>query len=462
MKIPAPRATIAVVGVRATAAVIAVAVAQWPAVASAANGAVPRTPPVFVDPQCLTVVDRTVDPVFQLDFSIPFEDVELTPDEPSDARTFQFFAVCRDFSAAEALPPWISADDVMRSIASGAIEQAPSPAQVLEGNAAWSSGHDGAPDTCVLPVNGANDRIPITCAATDGGAAWDTSAAPAGNYLIWGYTFQPSVNLWTPRPGVVRVVDGDDASLPPVVSLMSPWGEPQVYADDGFRIVGCMAGVPGTVVRVEWTAINQDLDDPAAWAPVADDLDAASGTFDLLFLPPPEAVNQAVVVRATATDPQGRTWVAHARGAMIVLPGDGCSASAELQPGPDFCGVHPGPAESDTGDAPACADGGASGSDGADTTSGASDSTTGGIHPTGSGDSAGDTTEAAVTPEAGACACRAREIGPFGAAWWWLGVVVLARRRRRTAGWPHLGRSGRGGPPRAGTTGESRATLQAV
>jgi hypothetical protein len=403
--------------------------------AQAANGSVPRTRPEFVDPACLRIVDRAADPTFHLDVAIPFEDTELTIDEPEDARTFQFFAVCRDFHAGEALPTWLDDDDVMRSIVSGAIEAPPPATDVLAGNAAWSVGHDGAEGTCVQAIVPKADRIPISCDGTAGGVDWDASAVPAGNYVLWGYTFQPSLNVWTRRRGVVRVIDGDDADLPPVVSLMSPVGEPDVWAEDGFRLVGCMAGVPGTTVALEWAAVNEDLDDPASWAAIGGPLDAAEGTFDLLFVPPADAVGQAVLVRATATDPSGRSWTAYTSGALIVLPGDGCSDPPEPPAPIDFCDAYPDPEEGED----ACADGGVpmEGSGGSSGGTGDGPDPVTGSSSSGDASSAADPGGSAGDDGGGGCNCRAR--GPArGGAWWSLFAIAglfRARARLRARAW---------------------------
>ena len=409
---------------------LAVALAIPSATANAANGSVPRTRPEYPDPACLTVVDTSVDPTFHLDVSIPFEDTELTVDEPDDARTFQFFAVCRDFHAGEALPTWLDDDDVMRSIVTGALEVPPPATDVLAGNAAWSTGHDGAEGTCVLPMVAKADRIPIACEATQNGTDWDATDAPPGNYVVWGYTFQPAINVWTRRRGVVRVVDGDDASLPPVVSLMSPVGEPEVWAEDGFRIVGCMAGAPGTTVTLEWAAINEDLDDAASWEAFAEPLDAAEGTFDALFLPPADAQGQAVLVRARATDPDGRSWTAYTGGALIVLPGDGCSDPPEPPAIIDSCDAYP---EAPGGDAE-CADGGASAGD-----TGSGGSTGEPPEPaTGSSASDGDTAASTdltgpSTDDGGAsgCGCRAQGAAQGLAGWSLILFGAFFVRRRR-------------------------------
>jgi hypothetical protein len=169
--------------------------------AHASNALTPRTPPIFKREACLSIVDRSVDPVFHLDFAIPYEDAMLTPDELPDSRRFQFFAVCRQRAFGETLPNWALLDDAERALAAEIIAELPDADDVLELAPAWS--HDAEGEACVAAMNEAADRIPITCEATEGALDWDTTDVPAGNYVILGHTFEPEINLWEPRRGVV-------------------------------------------------------------------------------------------------------------------------------------------------------------------------------------------------------------------------------------------------------------------
>ena len=66
-------------------------------VAYAGNGVHPRTPVVWSeDTPCMTVVDRSQAVSLSLDYTIPYEDTEVTPDEVADSRRHQFIALCRD------------------------------------------------------------------------------------------------------------------------------------------------------------------------------------------------------------------------------------------------------------------------------------------------------------------------------------------------------------------------------
>ena len=88
--------------------------------------------PTFEREQCLKVVDAGVS-MLHVDYSIPYEDAERTPDELQDSRRFQFFALCRDqHPALDPLPSWIDGDDAERALDAGAIEELPASENILE------------------------------------------------------------------------------------------------------------------------------------------------------------------------------------------------------------------------------------------------------------------------------------------------------------------------------------------
>ena len=87
-----------------------------PARAWAGDNGLPRTEVIHKGEACLTRVDRSVDPVVHLEYTIPLVDVCLTEDEPADSRTHQFVTFCRD-ALPYTIPPWISWADVDSSLA---------------------------------------------------------------------------------------------------------------------------------------------------------------------------------------------------------------------------------------------------------------------------------------------------------------------------------------------------------
>jgi hypothetical protein len=315
--------------------------------AFAANGNIPRTPPVFPPHACLAVVDRSVDARYEFKVGIPFEDVTLTADELPDSRTFEFFAICRDDPPATPFPNWIDLDDAQRALDVGNIEELPSAEATLAGSARWSTGHDDADGSCVQSMG---PRIAISCDATQDGLAWDTTGVPAGNYAVHGYTFAPPTNLWTPRTGVVQVHDGTPL---PVAAFASPIFDATVFQQSGYHVQGCMGGPAGTEVVLAWAPISADLETPDVWTDFAT-LDAADAAFDVVLVPPESAIYQGLVMRATATADGAPTWVAYSRGYLTIYPGDDESDDPELPAGPDHCEVGEEPTaglELDGGDA---------------------------------------------------------------------------------------------------------------
>jgi hypothetical protein len=411
------------------AALVGVAPSAW-----ASNVATPRTPPVFKREACTTIVDRSVDPIFQLDFAIPYEDAVLTADELPDSRRFQFFAVCRDHPFGESLPNWAFMDDAERALEAEIITALPEPADVLELAPAWSAGHDGAPGTCVAVMN--DERIPITCEATDGALEWDTSDVPPGNYVVHSQTFEPDLNLWASRRGVVQIVDDADQRFP-VVSIMFPARDgTRAYEHDGYRVVGCMDGPSGTTVTLSWATAGDlapEHHDESVWMSFAV-LDAADGTFDLVFEPPPEAVQQAVIFRGVAEDPGGNTWVGHAPHPLIVYPGEGESDPPFKPAGPDYCGFYP--------------------DEEGDTTGGPEPDPTGtdedGAHTTGLDGSTGTASGGATDGGSSGCQCRSGRM-PSGATWlgFWLFALTAVKRRRRSTARGRGARPGIGGRSRS-------------
>jgi hypothetical protein len=368
------------------------AIVATPAIVHAANGNMPRTPALFPPHACLEVVDRTIDPVLTFAVHIPFEDTMITEDELDDSRRFSFFGLCRDTGRLEVLPNWISADDVDRSLAAGIIEETPAD-PVLTEDPAWAMGHGGA-GTCVQSILA--DRMPISCAATMDGVAWDTTAVPVGNYVIRGYTFAPASNLWTVRTGVVQVNDG---AMLPVATLVSPDADPKAFVDDGYRVLGCMDGPAGTTVTLQWAATAaDDLADDAAWTTFAE-LDAAAGVIDEQFVTTSEHVYLGLLFRAVARGPDGATWIGQAPGFVTVFPGAGKSDDPQVSSPPDHCLA------------------------GGDTSGGFDDPPDDSTTTTESGTSTG----AAQDDEehASGCGCMQSPTPP-----WWLGGLALVRRRR--------------------------------
>ncbi len=405
---------------QATALGVAMVGLGWAGNADASNTGKPRVPPSFLGPGCIETVDRSVDPIWHFDVGIPFEDTALTEDEPPDGRTFQFFALCRQPGPLEELPLWVDGADASAAVEFDPTIELPGVGEPLDESMAWAG--------CVQTITPAAQRVPITCVDTMGGASWDTTGVPAGAHAIWGYTYEPAQNLWTPRDGMVRVIDGDDASAGPAVSFSWPLTEVTAGLDAGIRVAGCVAGMAGTSLTLEWaTAGALDAAGDAAWQPFAELSDPGS-TFDVALVPPPEAEFEAVFFRAVVRDPRDRSFTAFTRERVVFLSGcDEPSGGARSLP--DDCGVGSG--------SPVVPEG-ARGAGGCDPPgdSGAVDETgdpsTTGTGPTGGSDDATGQTGAA-DGEGGGCGCRAQ---PLDARWASLLLLLgMLRVRRRRLGY---------------------------
>ncbi len=301
-----------------------------PALARGANGNMPRTPVLYPPHACLTMVDRTRDPVMRFAVHLPFEDTMITADELPDSRRVALVGLCRDLGRLEPLPNWIATDDAQRALDAGIIDAMPPPADVLLEAPGWAVGHDGG-DSCVQAILA--ERLPIACAATMDGVAWDTTAVPAGNYVIRSQTFAPPSNLWTARSGVVQIHDGTPM---PVATLSSPTYDAKAFLDDGYQVRGCMAGPAGTVVTLQWASTaSEDLEDDAAWT-TFDALDVQAGIIDVHLDLPEQTLYLGLLLRAVATGPDGARWIGQAPSYLIVYPGTGVVDPTEDR-APDHC-----------------------------------------------------------------------------------------------------------------------------
>lgn len=99
------------------------------------------------------------------------------------------------------------------------------------------------PSGCVEEITSATQRMPISCEATTAGVGWDASSVPAGAYSVWGYTYEPVQSLWTPRDGVLRIIDGDEASAGPAASIAWPLTQATAGLDEGRALAArCLRG----------------------------------------------------------------------------------------------------------------------------------------------------------------------------------------------------------------------------
>lgn len=279
-----------------------------------AHGVHPRTPVLWDEAACMTVVDRGVSPVVQLSYAIPYEDTELHEDEAADSRRHQFLALCHDYPRyLEEIPTWITRADVDKAAASG-VDGADSlvnvtSEEVLEESAKWQG--------CWTRITGDDERRPITFPAAMEPVVWDTSGLPVGPQVVLGYTWEPIYNIWKRRIGVVQIVDELDPVASPPAIAVSTISILVEGVEDVPPVEGCVRAMEGSKIRGLFTVV--DYPEPPDWQVFADDVPVVGGEFSLPLVLPEEALNEELAIRVEVTDPLGRRHVAHMDEVAIVL-----------------------------------------------------------------------------------------------------------------------------------------------
>ena len=390
------------------AAVVGLALCTLPSLAHAGNGLHPRTPVLWDEAPCLTVVDRSVDPVLELDYAIPFEDTEVGEDEVADSRTHQFLAFCRDKDPQTVLPNWDAWEDVVAA-ENITLDDEPDEVtdeQVLDLSPEWEG--------CWTRITADADRRPITDAMAAQPITWDTTGLEAGPWIVYGYTYEPAFNVYVRRPGLVQIVD-DPApeSSPPGLAITTT--EQILYKGGETTFEGCIAAAEGSTVDVYWSIAG----DTTEWVPFLEGEAVAGQSFSIPFMAPEAMTGKAAMIRMDITDPQGRSFTGYMTELVMVLQ----------QEDPEDCDEGGGAFVAN----PGCGDDGSGSGDeaSAETDSGAA-STTG----DGGGETDNSTTPAASddggTPGCG-CTASSSHHGPLG-----LGAMLVLlsigrwpRRRRR-------------------------------
>lgn len=383
---------------RTIAWVIAALVLALPTVAEAGNALHPRTPVDWSGAPCMTIIDRSQGGTFPLVYTIPYEDTDVTPDEVDQSRTHQFFAFCRDRHLEELNPGWITEADLNDADAHGLgdAEAVDAELEVLENAPDWAD--------CWVRINGDAERRPITFAAAAEPVPWDTTALPAGTWVVEGYTYEPWANEWWPHPGVFKIVDDPDpAASGPAAALT--FAEQTVEYGSDATINGCVDAMDGTVITASWALSGFGME--PQWQVFVDQQPIPSGEFELSFTPPLETVSNTVLIKIDVEDPQGRSWTAHAIRYIAVVEDfgeDGCDEGGGFVSDP----CETGEGETDEGETE---------TDGSE------------ADPTGDGETGPGAQE---TGESG-CNCATGSTTP--PPWWLLGLGLLAcRRSRRSAG----------------------------
>jgi hypothetical protein len=294
----------------------------WPRSASAGNEAHVRTP-VLWPTECGRVIERSVDPIAHFDYAIPYEDTDKTADELPDSRTHQFVALCRQRPFSELLPPWITRDDVDRSVLAGLLEpDAVTYREILDESTIWTD--------CFVRITGDDDRRPITFAQAELGVDWDTSAVAIGVWSLAGYTFEPPLNLWRDRPGFVKVLDDreDPEQDLPAIALLGD--EQAVEAGAALHFEACVDVLEPARIELEWATFKPFLE----WQPLDTITVDGDGPLSIEYPAPIAAADSELLVRARLIDALGREYVAHApvRVSVSPCPEQGCSEPLTLEP----------------------------------------------------------------------------------------------------------------------------------
>jgi hypothetical protein len=365
-------------------------------IAEAGNATHPRTPVLWTEAPCLTIIDRSRSASFPLVYTIPFEDTEVTPDEVSDSRTHQFIGFCRDHHREEILPSWLALADLAAADANGLGDAASVDTErdVLDLAPAWAD--------CFTRITADDERRAITFAAAADPVMWDTSALPAGTWAVEGYTYEPWANEWWPHPGVFKIIDDPDPAASGPAAALS-FTEQIVEFGEEASISGCVDAMPGTTLSAFY-AISGSGPEPD-WQLFMAEVPASSGTFELSFAPPASTISNPLLIKIDVVDPLGRTWTSHGNAYINVTEdfgGGGCADGG-------FVGCE-SDAGADEGDGDGDADAGEAGS--------------------------GDTSGPALTEsgEGGSCNCatRASPHGDDPGRGWGalLGLMIVARSAR--------------------------------
>jgi MYXO-CTERM domain-containing protein len=318
------------------APIVALALALVPLQGFAANALRPRTPPEFDDVPCMTVVDKSVDSVLHIEYTVPFDDPGpegRTTDELPDSRMHQFLAFGQlrwDF----ALPNWINREDYDRSEDNGDFTRDYTPDDILDGSSLWPAGtwHRITPDDA---------RVPITHEQAAMGVDWNLDETPVGTWVVATYTWEPDNNLWTYRPGAIKVVDPADPDSGGPAAFLSFDVPSPITARETQDFVGCVDAAPGSTMTASWGVLVGN--DEPQWQTFAQDEPAPDGALALPFAAPDEAADARIKLRLEVTDPDGRSYVAFSPPIFVVAnpdpaeddddAGGGCAGCRAGEPG---------------------------------------------------------------------------------------------------------------------------------
>jgi len=355
----------------------------------------PNTPlPVYGEVPCMVTVDKAVEPRFDLGFSIPKSPFGPIDDKSPllDNHTVQFFGFNRQIQ--DRLSNWITQDDLDRVAGHGIIDPSPvTDDDILELSSYWE------PDEWVR-VTPDDDRLPLD-PDENARVLWDTTDVEPGTYVIASYSWEPPTNLWLQRYGAIRVIAdaADPSTIGPSVFLAVDIGA-SAKAGEDYPVRGCSEGMEGTTIELQW--LDRTVTDDLQWEAFAT-VDAG-GVLEGSLPTSADLVGHLLGVRAVATDPMGREYIAYAPVSVDVQSGGGA------------------PSDGGGSDDASGSDGGAMSSSSDDGLPGSSDG----------GETSGGDAAPAENDDSAGCSCA--QSGPRPAlAWLWL-LAIFVRRRHPTWG----------------------------
>ena len=279
----------------------------------------PAEPPVFVDEECILVIDKRELPEWHMEYLVPVEDTAFGVDDirMEDGKSHQFFAVAGrvfldgdrhvvvPFGDREGervpMPLWLSQEDIERSAAAVTPEDMTeftadqvAPEEIL-------GFHPEVP-SILRPLLAGTHRVPITMRQASKGVDWDLSDVPPGAYQIVSYIFSPPYNGWEVRRGFIKVKDGDED--PPVVTLDNVGGT--VFAGQGRHVSGCVDAPAGTALEI---SLRETGAMPGEYEPWQEPLDVEGNMFDLCLDNP--GLDAVMGVRVEVVSPEGLRMAVH-------------------------------------------------------------------------------------------------------------------------------------------------------
>ncbi len=301
---------------------------------------------VWAEGSCLTIVERQTDPRIHLEYGVDADDTELTIDELPDSRTHQFLAFDRHWPGSEKLPRYLSEADLQRALDAELDDLGElGPDQVVDSHAIWGP--------AMTRITADEARVPITMAQAAMGVDWDTTGLEEGAYIVAGYTWEPPLNLWIPREGVVLVVDTLAADNPPAaaVTVARETLDALASVEEAFEFAGCVRAMEGSQAHYEWRLVGEDDWQEFASASVEGE------SFSVDFFAPAEAAGEELDLRIRIVDPMSREFSAYPRRKISVLAEPG----SESESGGEASGEESGGSEDGDGETGATTDSGSGG-----------------------------------------------------------------------------------------------------